>query len=174
MSRKLIIKGADFSVNGMMDINGVNVSPIFNFNLNNFTKASNSDPNYYFPSPAYQVSKLAGKTVYGAKVVPNNSGTFQIVKLVGYTGNPSGANTGEISVIGTYSGSAGKVKTIIFDEPIEVSEDGNTSFGLHPTRGTTLRFYDRVSPYLCFITSLTGSWSTTSNYGAGIELLVAE
>jgi len=50
MSKKIIIKDADFTVNGITDI-GFEVKNALGYDAKDFTKLSSTTTNYYFPNP---------------------------------------------------------------------------------------------------------------------------
>lgn len=170
MSKKLIIKDADFTVNGITDI-GFEVKNALGYDAKDFTKLSSTTTNYYFPNPGIQAPAIAGKTIYGIKVRTTGSGTFQFLKLEGYSTAPTGTNTGTISIVATYPGTNDKIKTILFDNPIQVPDTGNVSFGLRSSKG--IYYLNNRDPYLYYVGSPSGSWTKAASYGGGLELLVA-
>lgn len=175
MSRRLIICGADFSANGMVNYNGITMKDALGLNATDFSRASTTTQNYYFPSPSYQCPLVAGKTIYGIKVKTVSNGNFQFLQMTGYSGDPTVnvKNTGTITVLGTYRGIANKVKTILFDTPIVVPNDGNVCFGIRPA-GSALNFLNSQPPSIYYLTSISGKWAFTANFGGGFELLVEE
>lgn len=173
MAKKLIIKTADFSVNGITNINGVSVVNAFSYSAKDFTKASTTTQNSYFPAPSYQTPLVKNKTVYGVRVRTVSTGNFQVLKMTGYSINPTvgSHNSATVEVIGTYQGVGGKITTVIFDEPIVVPNTGNVCFGVRPN-STAMYFRDTKSPYLYYTAPGASTWKYTNNYGGGFELLV--
>lgn len=173
MSNRIIVKGADFSANGIADV-GVDLEPILGINVSLCTKASNKDSNFYFPEPAWNIPLVKGRKIYAIRVRVASGSSFEVIKLEGYTGNPalSSQNTGTITTIQRFTnGVAGQVKDYFFDEPFEIPNDGNVCIGLRHVNSSEIGFLSASAPYLFYVANTGGSWLRTTNYGGGFELL---
>lgn len=174
MSNRIIVKGADFSLNGMPDV-GVDLEPILGINVNNCTKASTSASNFYFPAPSFVIPKVKGRTIYAVRARLASGTSFSLVKLEGYTSDPQvdTANTGTITIIQTFTGAtAGVVKDYFLDEPLVIPNTGDVTIGIRPTGGSTMGFLSATTPYLYGVSSLdNANWWRTTSYGGGFELL---
>lgn len=171
MSRKLLIKDADFSTNGIRNI-GVQLEPVLGIDMTALTHASSTTSNYYFPRPSYQMPLIAGRTIYGIQVRTVSNGNFNVLKMTGYSTDPvvGETNTGEITRVGSFTGVAGQVITHYFNTPVEIPAEGGVCFAVYPD-GTALYFLDATEPILFYLSSKTGAWKITTASGGGFELL---
>ena len=177
MSRRIIIKGADFRRFGIPNVG--DSRELLGVDTSTFIKKSTATQNWYFPSPSWQAPLIAGQTILGIKVRVGQAGDFQVAKLDGYSANPTvgSSQSGTISIIEKFTAYDNELNTYIFSEPLVISNDGDISIGLRVVSCDGIYFDNGTPEYshpLYYVKTTSSAWQTTSNYGNGFELLVAD
>lgn len=185
MGKRLIIKGADFSENGIPY--SVLLTPLFGVNVAGASKsgATITTATRQFPLPSYALSAMAGKTIYGIRLRVQTAGTFGISKIKGLTTDPTQGDTIPASVTITDMTELTATETgvcdLLFETPIVLEND--EMLGIKFNRSTSgynggLVYYGNGSSYPLKISITDGSSTynsvstSTSQYNWGFDFLV--
>lgn len=187
MGKRLIIKGADFSENGIPY--SVQNVPLFGINVSGATTsgATVNAPVRQFLLPSYALSTMAGKTICGIRLRVLTAGTFGVSKIKGLTTDPTQGATIPESVIITdvanLTASGTGVQDLFFDNPIVLGNDEMLGIKFNKsTQGADggLAYYGNGSAFPRKISINDGSTTynsvstASSSYNWGIDFIVRE
>lgn len=184
MGKKLIIKGADFSENGIPG--PIEYSLLFNIDVENAGKAITRVNNIsrQFLLPSYALNAMAGKTIYGIKLKVGLSGNLGICKIKGMTTDPTQGdiipNTVEITDIDSFVLGNTGVNELFFNEPVVLGQDEMLGIKFITTKaGGCHIYYGSGSTYPSKVSIDDGSTTynsvstPSSSYNWAIDFFVA-
>ena len=187
MGKRLVVKGADFSTNGIPY--SIQFTPLLGVNVAGATTngATVATATRQFPLPSDALSLMAGKTIYGIRIYVYVAGTFGVSKIKGLTTDPTQGDTIPGSVIITdvanLTASETGVKDLFFDEPIVLGADEMLGIKFNKSTGGAdggLVKYGNGSSFPCKISITDGSSTynsvstSSSSYNWAFDFLVAE
>lgn len=187
MGKRLIIKGSDFSENGIQYV--VQYTPLFGIDVANANTngATINDAVRQFLLPSYALSAMAGKTIYGIRLKVMTAGTFGVSKIKGLTTDPTQGDTipGSVTItdVADLTASETGVQDLFFDSPITLGSDEMLGIKFNKsTEGADggLVKYGNGSSYPLKISINNGSSTynsvstSSSSYNWGIDFLVIE
>ena len=185
MGKRLIIKGADFSENGIQYV--VQYSPLLGVDVENANTngATISSPVRQFLLPSYALNLMSGKTIYGIRLRVITAGTFGISKIKGLTTDPTQGDTipGSVTItdVADLSASETGVQDLFFNAPITLESDEMLGIKFNKSTqgaGGGLAKYGNGTSYPQKISINDGSTTynnvstSTSQYNWGIDFLV--
>lgn len=170
MGIKLILKDADFSVNGF-DGEGVQYQLLLNITsaeFNNSTYATNpgsaSTP-YLFTDKKEVFSGIIGRSIVGVRMKIHTAGVFPVYTATFNTDTAAATNIAFVENFTASTSDVGTIKDFMFTNPVILSTNQKIFFGNKDSLTMTGKWYyggNTGDPNLCLSTNKNSSWMVST------------
>lgn len=171
MGKKLIIIGADFSRNGIVDYDYSSVLGITDEEFENFSLQTVAGDQYCFGETFAVTTQKLNVPIIGIRILPAASGVIpvRIASFTQETGAPC-TSVRLVENITVLPGDVGIVKDYIFNTPVNLSSGEKIVFGFNGLTATW-KYQNSGAGYTLTTGGENGSWISSADKFIGIDYL---